>query len=206
MVSQWRKKGMPCDSVESANAWRETNAPPRGRKKPSASPDIESSAIEAPADLIPPREERHQINRIDDQGEAEGDQSNNPYDALRQAKLAEQEANRQRQRVADADGDPIEYAKAQASFIQAQKHRMWMQKQVSQWAREQGITLYVSEAKAIYLQAFNSILRRLDLLGAKTAPLCSNPKTAKTAIEEGVNRIRAAAMEEMEGSRDAGGN
>jgi hypothetical protein len=206
MISQWRKKGMPCDSAEAANAWRQTNAPPRDRKKsasPAASPIVLPETVE---ELLPPRAERHQINSIDDQGEAEGDQANNPYDALRQAKIAEQEANRQRQRVADAGLDPIEYGKAQASFIQAQRHRMWMQGQVRTWARERGITLYVQEAKDIHLQALQLILRRLDLLGPKVAPLCTDPKVSKGVIEDAVNKIRASVLEQMEGRHDAGGD
>lgn len=202
-VSEWKKRGMPMDSADAARAWRMVHAAPRKASSPLKSKAKEAAAPENPADLIPPVEERHKIEGIDDQGEAAGDRANNPYDALRQAKIAEQQANIQRERVAKALLDPIEYGKAQASFIQAQRHRMWMQTQVRIWAREQAITLYVEEAKAIHLQVLQSILRHLDLMGPKVAPRCTDPKTAKDAIEEHVNKIRAAVQDEMEGGHDA---
>lgn len=204
MVSQWRKKGMPCDSVDAAQAWRLVHAPPRNRPGP-AKPAPKAAALpENPADLVPPPEDRHRIGGIDDQGEAPGDQANNPYDALRQSKLAEQQAWRQIEAMGGGRTDPIEYAKAQASFIQAQRHRMWMQTQVRIWSREQAITLTVEEAKALHLQALQAILRHLDLLGAKVAPLCTDPKTAKDAIEEQVDKIRRAVQDQIGGAHDGG--
>lgn len=196
-VSELCKKGMPKTSIEAAQSWRIQNAPPRakaGGKK--ASPAARLLSPE-PSDILPPRSERHTIGGVDDQGEADGDRADNLYDALRRSKASEDIAWLKVQALAGGRTDPVEFGAANRTFVSAQKHRAWMQAQAMNWAREQGITMYATEARELFCEALRSVLRQVDALALRVAPLCTDPKSARDAIEDQVTRIRSTAQEHL---------
>ncbi len=72
-----------------------------------------------------------------------------------------------------------------------------MQNRVREWARDQGETLYLDEAKLIFAGALQSILRRLEMMSAKIAPLCADPAGTKNLIDEHIDKIRKSIVENL---------
>ncbi len=192
-VSQLKKKGMPVTTLEEAQTWRAANCATirakRERFEKPAGHESDQTTIEEP---------QHKIGKTWDNGEREEDESDNPYDALRAAKEAEKISRNQLRELAQlSTRDAVELDRAQRTFGFAQRHRMWMEKEVRQWKRENGITLYLEEAKKIFGTSMNSLERLLKIMPRNLAARCVSPETSERYIKEYCERIRKAMQHDL---------
>ena len=198
LASRWVNRGMPRDTVQAAEAWRRRNAPQRlgkSNRKANAKPSIGEADVKK---LVPPVGQRHVVDGVDDQGERPGDTPSNPYSELRAAILAAKSTREQiRYHEGKATDDVTAYSNLQRLLMQQERHIAVMRREAASWAREQGVTLYVEEAKALVAKPLKTLLHNIELMAQRISPICQNPKSAKMAIEEFVAKTKSAVQAEM---------
>jgi hypothetical protein len=199
-VSRLAAKGMPLTSEQAADAWRARNAPPRNVKRPikhdndnKPTPKI-SLGIQArqepsprstdPGKDVPPGNET-----------AGKEVPDNLADALEDAKRAERGAKEALEQ-AQAGGTAMDRDRANKTFIQAQRHRAWMAKEYRAWQHENGITLYIDEAKRIYGQSMQAIMRLINTMPKAVSPRINDPG-AEAVITDYCNKIRRTVQREL---------
>jgi hypothetical protein len=161
VVSRLVKKGMPTTSVDAAQAWRETNAPPRAKRgqrgtpppapkvaEPTISEKLKSSPIvgnpNPPASFndTPPPPPTHNSPEPDDE-------DNTPRQSLRRARLAEKVGYNELV-ICKRNGGSIEdIRKANSTYISSRNNRVKAEKDFKDWQRQEAITLFYDEARDI---------------------------------------------------------
>jgi len=165
VVSRLVKKGMPTTSVDAAQAWRETNAPPRAKRgqrgTPPPAPKLSKVAeppdapaphksyglpekSEAPVSLndTPPPPPTHNSPEPDDE-------DNTPRQSLRRARLAEKVGYNELV-ICKRNGGSIEdIRKANSTYISSRNNRVKAEKDFKDWQRQEAITLFYDEARDI---------------------------------------------------------
>lgn len=184
---------MPMDSLDAAKAWRQTYAPERPKR---IKRDVATPIREEVISKIKLPESHHEIDGTNDEGHRAEDKPDNPYEALRNARIAERESMERLNRM-QKTADQVDVDRAQRTFTLAQRHRMWMQGQVRTWAREKSIILYSDEAKLLYGLALQALVRLINVMPKALAARCSSPTMAEIAIAEYAERIRKTMQAEL---------
>ena len=176
VVSRMAKRGMPLHSIDAAQDWRRLNAPPRAVKKPTVVDSPMSPKKEAPAKLPPPVEPELQpavqppepTPKPDPVAEAK---ESDPRDSVKMARLAEKVAwNRFSQAQKSASTTQEEFRKINQAYISARANRMKAEQDFRDWRRQEGITMFLSEAQEICARPHQSVAHMLASMPKQLAP------------------------------------
>jgi hypothetical protein len=166
-VTKLTARGMPISSLQAANEWRGANC--RTRKDAPRPKDIPAPAL-PPADddpSVPPA-----VPQPDPVAEAA---ESDPRDSVKTARLAEKIAWK---RLADATKRPEtsdeEYRRINAAYIAARQNRMKAESDYRDWKRQEGITLFLSEAQEICARPHQATAQMLAVMPKQLAPRLHN--------------------------------
>ena len=153
VVSRLVKKGMPTTSVDAAQAWRESNAPPRAKRgqrgtpppPPKLSKVTEPPRVSEPAEPlpVPPPPPVH------DSAPEPDDEDNTPRQSLRRARLAEKVGYNELVICKRNGGSVEDIRKANQIYIASRNNRIKAEKDFKDWQRQEAITLFYDEARDI---------------------------------------------------------
>ena len=146
VVSRLVKKGMPTTSVDAAQAWRETNAPPRAKRGQRGTPPPAPKVAEPPSSPATPPASLNDTKPMQS--------ANTPKLSLDRAIEAEDSAHHKLKEIELCGGSIEDYRKANAVYIAARNNRVRAQKDYDEWQRLQQITIFTSEG----LEFLNRIL------------------------------------------------
>jgi hypothetical protein len=146
VVSRLVKKGMPTTSVDAAQAWRETNAPPRAKRGQRGTPPPAPKVAEPPSAPATPPASLNDTKPMQS--------ANTPKLSLDRAIEAEDSAHHKLKEIELCGGSIEDYRKANAVYIAARNNRVRAQKDYDEWQRLQQITIFTSEG----LEFLNRIL------------------------------------------------
>ena len=188
-VSQLVKKGMPLHSIDAANAWRAVNAPPRkvkGRPAPSNAAAVRAKPVPiplpAPAPIPQPQAEvapdpqPASVPPPPPPPSAEPDpvaesRESDPRDSVRMARLAEKAAwSRFAAAQKSSLTSPDEFRRINAAYIAARQNRMKAEEDFREWRRQEGITLFLSEAQEICARPHQAVAQMLSVGPKQLAP------------------------------------
>ena len=193
VVSRLVKKGMPTTSVDAAQAWRETNAPPRAKRgqrgtpppapKVAAPPAVPTAPPVVSNDTKPPPP-AHDSPEPDDE-------DNTPRQSLRRARLAEKVGYNELV-ICKRNGGSIEdIRKANQTYISSRNNRVKAEKDFKDWQRQEAITLFYDEARDITSRPHISAKQLLEVMPKTLAPrLHGQPqKTIEASLAEWADNL-----------------
>jgi len=175
VVSRLVKKGMPTTSVDAAQAWRESNAPPRAKRgqrgTPPPAPKLSKVAE-------PTNREFQQNSQIIGNpttpillNETKPVESANTPDlSLKRAIEAEDSAHQKRKEIELNHGSIEDYRKANGVYIAARNNRVKAQKDHAEWERLMQITLLTEDAIAMFQRTFGAARQVIDVMPKAMAP------------------------------------
>ena len=193
VVSRLVKKGMPTTSVDAAQAWRETNAPPRAKRgqrgtpppapKVSAPPVIPTAPPVVSNDTKPPPP-AHDSPEPDDE-------DNTPRQSLRRARLAEKVGYNELVLCKRNGGSIEDIRKANSTYISSRNNRVKAEKDFKDWQRQEAITLFYDEARDITSRPHISAKQLLEVMPKTLAPrLHGQPqKTIEASLAEWADNL-----------------
>ena len=173
VVSRLVKKGMPTTSVDAAQAWRETNAPPRAKRgqrgEPPPAPKLSKvteppRVSKVPEPLpVPPPPPAHDSPEPDDE-------DNTPRQSLRRARTAEKVGYNELV-ICKRNGGSIEdIRKASSLYIASRNNRIKAEKDFKEWQRQEAITLFYDEARDIASRPHIAAKQLLEVMPKTLAP------------------------------------
>jgi hypothetical protein len=185
VVSMLAKRGMPTNSIDAAQAWRESNAPPRAKrgqagtpppapKRPKPDPKVQAEPLPEP-----PPEESATSTPPDEK-------NNDPRQSLRRARIAEMAGYNQLVQVQKNGGSIEDFRKANSVYIHSRNNRIKAEKDFRDWQRDQGILLYFDEAREIASRPHVAARGMIEIMPKNLAPrLYNQPQKAieKTLAE-----------------------
>ena len=193
VVSRLVKKGMPTTSVDAAQAWRETNAPPRAKRgqrgtpppapKVAAPPVIPTAPPVVSNDTKPPPP-AHDSPEPDDE-------DNTPRQSLRRARLAEKVGYNELV-ICKRNGGSIEdIRKANQTYISSRNNRVKAEKDFKDWQLQERKLLYFDEAKDITSRPHIAAKQLLEVMPKTLAPrLHGQPqKTIEASLAEWADNL-----------------
>jgi len=174
VVSRLVKKGMPTTSVDAAQAWRESNAPPRAKRgqrgtpppAPKLSKVAEPPRVSEPAEPLPvsPPPPVH------DSAPEPDDEDNTPRQSLRRARLAEKVGYNELV-ICKRNGGSIEdIRKANSTYISSRNNRVRAEKDFKDWQLQERKLLYFDEAKDITSRPHITAKQMLEVMPKTMAP------------------------------------
>jgi hypothetical protein len=174
VVSRLVKKGMPTNSVDAAQAWRETNAPPRAKRgqrgetppAPKLPKVAEPPRVSEPAEPlpVPPPPPVH------DSAPEPDDEDNTPRQSLRRARTAEKVGYNELV-ICKRNGGSIEdIRKASSLYIASRNNRIKAEKDFKEWQRQESILLYFDEARDIASRPHIAAKQLLEVMPKTLAP------------------------------------
>ena len=193
VVSRLVKKGMPTTSVDAAQAWRETNAPPRAKRGQRGTPPPAPKVAEPPSspatppvsfNETPPPPPTHSSPEPDDE-------DNTPRQSLRRARLAEKVGYNELV-ICKRNGGSIEdIRKANQTYISSRNNRVKAEKDFKDWQRQEAITLFYDEARDITSRPHISAKQLLEVMPKTLAPrLHGQPqKTIEASLAEWADNL-----------------
>ena len=193
VVSRLVKKGMPTTSVDAAQAWRETNAPPRAKRGQRGTPPPAPKVAEPPSvptappvsfNDTPPPPPTHSSPEPDDE-------DNTPRQSLRRARLAEKVGYNELV-ICKRNGGSIEdIRKANSTYISSRNNRVKAEKDFKDWQRQEAITLFYDEARDITSRPHISAKQLLEVMPKTLAPrLHGQPqKTIEASLAEWADNL-----------------
>ena len=196
VVSRLVKKGMPTTSVDAAQAWRETNAPPRAKRGQRGTPPPAPKVAEPPpAPATPPAS----LNDtpppppppVYDSTPEPDDEDNTPRQSLRRARLAEKVGYNELV-ICKRNGGSIEdIRKANQTYISSRNNRVKAEKDFKDWQRQEAITLFYDEARDITSRPHISAKQLLEVMPKTLAPrLHGQPqKTIEASLAEWADNL-----------------
>ena len=204
VVSRLVKKGMPTTSVDAAQAWRETNAPPRAKRgqrgtpppapklskvaEPQDAPAPHKSYAEAPVSLndTPPPPPTHSSPEPDDE-------DNTPRQSLRRARTAEKVGYNELVLCKRNGGSIEDIRKASSLYIASRNNRIKAEKDFKEWQRQESILLYFDEARDIASRPHIAAKQLLEVMPKTLAPrLYGQPqKSIETSLAEWADNLTA---------------
>ena len=195
-VSFLIKKGMPVNSVDSAQAWRETNAKPRAKRGQAGSPP--------PSVRVAPTKSAARIEKLEPASETpdtKEDADNDPRQSLRRARRAEADADRVLQEVKATNVSIEDYRKANAVYVASRNNRNKAEQDFRAWQRDEGITLFVDEAKELFVRPLSVLKQALDSAPKMLGLRCNSqsPKIAEEALTEWIDSVILPKMREALG-------
>jgi hypothetical protein len=184
-ASRMVKRGMPTNSIDAAQAWRESNAPPRAKrgqagtpppppKRPKPDPKVQAEPLPDP-----PPEESATSTPPDEK-------NNDPRQSLRRARIAEMAGYNQLVQVQKNGGSIEDFRKANSVYIHSRNNRIKAEKDFRDWQRDQGILLYFDEAREIASRPHVAARGMIEIMPKNLAPrLFNQPQKAieKTLAE-----------------------
>ena len=173
VVSRLVKKGMPTTSVDAAQAWRETNAPPRAKRgqrgEPPPAPKL-SKVAEPPRVSkvaeplpVPPPPPAHDSPEPDDE-------DNTPRQSLRRARTAEKVGYNELVLCKRNGGSIEDIRKASSLYIASRNNRIKAEKDFKEWQRQESILLYFDEARDIASRPHIAAKQLLEVMPKTLAP------------------------------------
>ena len=144
-VSFLIKKGMPVNSVDSAQAWRETNAKPRAKRGQAGSPPPVPARPTPSTESLPPPPPRSRDTDGADPEEA----NNDPRQSLRRARRAELVGYNELLKCQKSGGSVEDFRKANSVYISSRNNRIKAEKDFKDHQRQESILLYFDEARDI---------------------------------------------------------
>ena len=195
VVSRLVKKGMPTTSVDAAQAWRETNAPPRAKRgqrgTPPPAPKVAkppSAPATPPASLndTPPPPPTHSSPEPDDE-------DNTPRQSLRRARTAEKVGYNELVLCKRNGGSIEDIRKASSLYIASRNNRIKAEKDFKEWQRQESILLYFDEARDIASRPHIAAKQLLEVMPKTLAPrLYGQPqKSIETSLAEWADNLTA---------------
>jgi type IV secretory pathway VirB10-like protein len=153
VVSRLVKKGMPTTSVDAAQAWRETNAPPRAKRGQRGTPPPAPKVAEPPsAPATPPaslNDTPPPPPPVYDSTPEPDDEDNTPRQSLRRARLAEKVGYNELV-ICKRNGGSIEdIRKANSTYISSRNNRVKAEKDFKDWQLQERKLLFFDEARDI---------------------------------------------------------
>ena len=196
VVSRLVKKGMPTTSVDAAQAWRETNAPPRAKRgqrgEPPPAPKL-SKVAEPPRVSkvaeplpVPPPPPAHDSPEPDDE-------DNTPRQSLRRARTAEKVGYNELVLCKRNGGSIEDIRKASSLYIASRNNRIKAEKDFKEWQRQESILLYFDEARDIASRPHIAAKQLLEVMPKTLAPrLYGQPqKSIETSLAEWADNLTA---------------
>jgi len=197
VVSRLVKKGMPTTSVDAAQAWRETNAPPRAKRgqrgEPPPAPKL-SKVTEPPRVSkvaeplpVPPPPPAHDSSPEPD------DEDNTPRQSLRRARTAEKVGYNELVLCKRNGGSIEDIRKASSLYIASRNNRIKAEKDFKEWQRQESILLYFDEARDIASRPHIAAKQLLEVMPKTLAPrLYGQPqKSIETSLAEWADNLTA---------------
>ena len=173
VVSRLVKKGMPTTSVDAAQAWRETNAPPRAKRgqrgdpppAPKLSKVTEPPRVSKVAEPlpVPPPPPAHDSPEPDDE-------DNTPRQSLRRARTAEKVGYNELVLCKRNGGSIEDIRKASSLYIASRNNRIKAEKDFKEWQRQESILLYFDEARDIASRPHIAAKQLLEVMPKTLAP------------------------------------
>jgi len=211
VVSRLVKKGMPTNSVDAAQAWRETNAPPRAKRgqrgEPPPAPKLSKVAepprvskvaepLKETPDQTPPKATAPPVAadatpRYSDP-EPE-DEDNTQRQSLRRARVAEKTGYNELV-VCKRNGGSIEdIRKANSVYIASRNNRHKAERDFKEWQRDEGILLFYDEARDITGRPHIAVRQTLEVAAKTLAPrLHGQPqKSIEKTIGDWIDKLTA---------------
>jgi len=156
VVSRLVKKGMPTTSVDAAQAWRESNAPPRAKRGQRGTPPPPPKLSK----VAEPTNREFQKNSqiignptppppVHDSAPEPDDEDNTPRQSLRRARLAEKVGYNELVICKRNGGSVEDIRKANQIYIASRNNRIKAEKDFKDWQRQEAITLFYDEARDI---------------------------------------------------------
>ena len=193
VVSRLVKKGMPTTSVDAAQAWRETNAPPRATRGQRCTPPPAPKVVEPPSapatppvsfNETPPPPPTHSAPEPDDE-------DNTPRQSLRRARLAEKVGYNELV-ICKRNGGSIEdIRKANQTYISSRNNSVKAEKDFKDWQLQERKLLYFDEAKDITSRPHIAAKQLLEVMPKTLAPrLHGQPqKTIEASLAEWADNL-----------------
>lgn len=194
VVSRLVKKGMPTTSVDAAQAWRETNAPPRAKRgqrgtpppapKVSAPPVIPATPPVSFNETPPPRPAH-------DSGPEPDDEDNTPRQSLRRARLAEKVGYNELVLCKRNGGSIEDIRKANSTYIASRNNRIKAEKDFKDWQLQERKLIYFDEARDIISRPHITAKQLLEIMPKTLAPrLHGQPqKTIEASLAEWADNL-----------------
>ena len=194
VVSRLVKKGMPTTSVDAAQAWRETNAPPRAKRGHRGTPPPAPKVSAPPAvptappgsfNETPPPPPAH------DSGPEPDDEDNTPRQSLRRARLAEKVGYNELVLCKRNGGSIEDIRKANTIYIASRNNRIKAEKDFKDWQLQERKLLYFDEAKDITSRPHITAKQLLEVMPKTLAPrLHGQPqKTIEASLAEWADNL-----------------
>ena len=197
VVSRLVKKGMPTTSVDAAQAWRESNAPPRAKRgqrgtpppPPKLSKVAEPPRVSEPAAPlpVPPPSPVH------DSAPEPDDEDNTPRQSLRRARLAEKVGYNELVLCKRNGGSIEDIRKANQIYIASRNNRIKAEKDFKDWQLQERKLLYFDEAKDITSRPHITAKQMLEVMPKTMAPRVHGQpiKTTEQMLAEWCDNITA---------------
>ena len=190
VVSRLVKKGMPTTSVDAAQAWRETNAPPRAKRGQRGTPPPAPKVAEPPsAPATPPaslNDTPPPPPPVYDSAPEPDDEDNTPRQSLRRARLAEKVGYNELV-ICKRNGGSIEdIRKANSTYISSRNNRVKAEKDFKDWQLQERKLLFFDEARDITSRPHIAAKQLLEVMPKTLAPrLHGQPqKTIEASLAE----------------------
>jgi hypothetical protein len=156
VVSRLVKKGMPTTSVDAAQAWRESNAPPRAKRGQRGTPPPAPKLSKVAEPTNREFQQNSQIignptppPAVHDSAPEPDDEDNTPRQSLRRARLAEKVGYNELVICKRNGGSVEDIRKANQIYIASRNNRIKAEKDFRDWQRQEAITLFYDEARDI---------------------------------------------------------
>lgn len=193
VVSRLVKKGMPTTSVDAAQAWRETNAPPRAKRGQRGTPPPAPKVAEPPAVPAAPPKVSNDTKLpppAHDSPEPD-DEDNTPRQSLRRARLAEKVGYNELV-ICKRNGGSIEdIRKANSTYISSRNNRVKAEKDFKDWQLQERKLLFFDEARDITSRPHIAAKQLLEVMPKTLAPrLHGQPqKTIEASLAEWADNL-----------------
>ena len=195
VVSRLVKKGMPTTSVDAAQAWRETNAPPRAKRGQRGTPPPAPKVAEPPsAPATPPaslNDTPPPPPPVYDSTPEPDDEDNTPRQSLRRARLAEKVGYNELV-ICKRNGGSIEdIRKANSTYISSRNNRVKAEKDFKDWQLQERKLLFFDEARDITSRPHIAAKQLLEVMPKTLAPrLHGQPqKTIEASLAEWADNL-----------------
>jgi type IV secretory pathway VirB10-like protein len=195
VVSRLVKKGMPTTSVDAAQAWRETNAPPRAKRGQRGTPPPAPKVAEPPsAPATPPaslNDTPPPPPPVYDSTPEPDDEDNTPRQSLRRARLAEKVGYNELVLCKRNGGSIEDIRKANSTYISSRNNRVKAEKDFKDWQLQERKLLFFDEARDITSRPHIAAKQLLEVMPKTLAPrLHGQPqKTIEASLAEWADNL-----------------
>jgi len=181
LISMLAKRGMPVSSVTAAQSWREIHAPPRAKRgqagtpppAPKQPPEVAPPLKRMPpakVDLSPAEQPPPAPTQEPSNHDEPTDDDNTPRQSLRRARLAEKVGYNELVLTKRNGGSIEDIRKANQIYITSRNNRHKAERDFKEWQRDEGILLFLDEARDITGRAHIAAKQLLESMPKTLAP------------------------------------